>query len=105
MDAMRTRHTLGSVYMASPNFASPMLLIGFAVALITFVKRNFPSFLFKSGFTISSTQIEVDEDLPNFFDVVKLADADWVIEENQNLRDIYGFSFVPYEVEKRLGVK
>ena len=45
----------------------------------------------KWGFTMSSNEIEVDENLPNFFEAVKLSDADWVVYENSNLRDNYGF--------------
>ena len=41
----------------------------------------------------------VDEDLPNFFEAVKLVDADWLVYENKNLRENYGFSFVPMNVE------
>jgi len=40
--------------------------------------------------------------LPNFFETVKLSDADWIVYENQNLRDNYGFCFMPMSVEQRL---
>ena len=47
------------------------------------------------GFTMIQNEIEVDEDLPNFFRSVKLSDADWVVMENKHLRENYGFNFVP----------
>jgi len=36
-------------------------------------------------------EIEVDEDLPNFFDTIKLSMADEVIVENDNMIEKYGF--------------
>ena len=43
------------------------------------------------GYTISQNKISVDENLPNFFQAVKLSDADWMVFENMNLRNQYGF--------------
>lgn len=43
------------------------------------------------GFALSDKDINVDEDLPNFFKSVKLSQADQVIEENKNLMKNYGF--------------
>ena len=56
----------------------------------------------KWGFTLSKVEINVDENLPNFFEAIKLADADWMVFENCNLRKNYGFEFIPESVEKRL---
>lgn len=40
---------------------------------------------------MSSRDIEVDEDLPNFFEAVRLTAADELIKENENMRDKFGF--------------
>lgn len=40
---------------------------------------------------MSSKDIEVDEDLPNFFEAVKLSQADELIEENKNMKENYLF--------------
>lgn len=40
---------------------------------------------------MSSKDIEVDEDLPNFFEAVKLSQADELIEENKNMQQNYLF--------------
>jgi hypothetical protein len=40
--------------------------------------------------------------LPNFFNAVKLSDADWMVYENKNLRENYGFSMCSLELERRL---
>ena len=39
---------------------------------------------------MSSKDIMVDEDLPNFFTAVRLQQADEIVNENQNLKDNYG---------------
>ena len=54
------------------------------------------------GYTITSHEIAVDENLPNFFEAVKLSDADWIVFENMNLRKNYGFNFIPQKVEETL---
>ena len=59
--------------------------------IIIFVMRFFYRILERNGFTITSNQINVDENLPNFFQAVKLSDADWMVYENSNLRNNYGF--------------
>ena len=40
---------------------------------------------------MSSKDIVVDEDLPNFFEAVRLQQADEVILESENLKINYGF--------------
>ena len=44
----------------------------------------------------------IDENLPNFFQAVKLSDADWLVFENKNMRENYGFDFITKKVEDRL---
>ena len=68
-----------------------MLLIAIPMIIIIFVMRFFYRILERNGFTITSNQINVDENLPNFFQAVKLSDADWMVYENSNLRNNYGF--------------
>jgi len=43
------------------------------------------------GFTMSEKDIEVDEDLPNFFQSLKLSHADELILENENMMKNFGF--------------
>ena len=33
---------------------------------------------------------------------MKLSDADWMVFENKNMRENYGFNFIPEGVEERL---
>jgi hypothetical protein len=76
---MVTGHNWSTV--ASVTQATPMLLIGFALMFITFMRVFFYDLLTQWGFTLTSHNIEVDEDLPNFFEAVKLKDADWIVNE------------------------
>jgi len=43
------------------------------------------------GFSMQGKEIEVDEDLPNFFDTIKLSMAEVIISENNNMINNYGF--------------
>ena len=56
----------------------------------------------KWGFVISTNVIEVDENLPNFFNAVKLADADWFVSESNYLKENYKFTFADNKVVERL---
>lgn len=44
----------------------------------------------KWGFAMSDKMIEVDEDLPYFFDALKLSHADEIIKESDNLETKFG---------------
>ena len=82
--------------------ASPMLIIGLALVVITIMRIFFYETLTKWGFTLTKNNIEVDEDLPNFFEAVKLKDADWVVKESRYYKEKYGFQFIREKVVNRL---
>jgi hypothetical protein len=88
----------------SVNQASPMLLIGVAVAIIIFLQSFFGKQLKKWGFSFGSTSLNVDENLPFFFTGLKLKDADWLLQENENLKEKYGFKIVSDKVADILDV-
>jgi hypothetical protein len=54
------------------------------------------------SFTLTANTIEVDENLPNFFEAVKLRDADWIVKEAKYYQETYGIRFVRREVVERL---
>jgi hypothetical protein len=54
------------------NHATPVLLMALSSVFILAIQIVFKSFLQRWGFTMSSKDIMVDEDLPNFFKSVKL---------------------------------
>jgi hypothetical protein len=65
--------------------------MGVAILIIILMQSFFKKTLKKWGFSFGGTKISVDENLPQFFTSIKLRDADWLIAENANLKDNYGF--------------
>jgi hypothetical protein len=63
-------------------WALPIVAIFAVSVFIMAAKLAIPDRLRKWGFTMSSTDIEVDEDLPNFFEAVRLSASDELIDEN-----------------------
>lgn len=58
-----------------------MLLIAGAFVVIVIMRVFFFSWMSKYGYTISTNVIEVDENLPKFWEALKLSDADWFCKE------------------------
>ena len=99
-DQMSSSHALNS--MGVMSHSSPMLLFSTAFLIIIIIRVLFYPWLEKSGFTISSDTIEVDENLPNFYSAIKLTDADWFVKESNYMRDTYQFTFANKIVVDRL---
>jgi hypothetical protein len=60
----------------------------------------------KWGFDMTSTEIKVDEDLPNFFKSVKLSQADEVVLENENMKTNFLFNLNdPDTIDRLNGTK
>lgn len=76
--------------------------MGAAVFVIIFMQSFFKKTLKAWGFTFGGAKINVDENLPRFFDSIKLRDADWLIKENDNLKEEYGFEIISEDVSKIL---
>lgn len=102
-EQMSSGHSLNTVFQMDQ--ATPMLLIAVVIFFITILRSFFPQTMAKWGYVISSNVIEVDENLPNFFNAVKLSDADWFVSENNNMRDSYKFTFASKDVIDRLDDK
>ena len=51
---------------------------------------------------MASKEINVDEDLPNFFKSVKLSQADELVEENRNMKDNFLFDLTDPDTIERL---
>jgi hypothetical protein len=45
------------------------------------------------GFAMSRDEIQVDEDLPSFFTVMRLAQRDQLIAMSTNMKENFGFEF------------
>ena len=71
------------------NWATPLMYMTMASVFLIVVQKVFADYLMKWGFTMSSKEIKVDEDLPNFFKAVKLSHADELVLENDNMEKNY----------------
>eukprot|EP00355_Strombidium_rassoulzadegani_P007408 CAMPEP_0168620868 /NCGR_PEP_ID=MMETSP0449_2-20121227/7377_1 /TAXON_ID=1082188 /ORGANISM="Strombidium rassoulzadegani, Strain ras09" /LENGTH=1171 /DNA_ID=CAMNT_0008661923 /DNA_START=74 /DNA_END=3586 /DNA_ORIENTATION=+ len=77
------------------NWATPVLfMVACSIPLIA-AQKIFAEQLVKWGFGMSSTEIAVDEDLPNFFKAVKLSHADELVLENENME--HNFKVMPHD--------
>lgn len=54
------------------------------------------------GFTLAAEDISVDEDLPNFFEALKLKHADQIVAEYHNMKNRYGLEIEDSEVIAKL---
>jgi len=76
-ETMKSGHSAG----LEVNWATPMLLLIVAAVLIISIQLIFKDDLMRLGFAMSQKKIQVDEDLPRFFDAIKLSQADELLEE------------------------
>jgi len=92
-DSLSTTHMKSGHFISfSVNWASPMLIMALcAVFLILFIAIVPNEYRMKWGFSLQEKKIEVDEDLPNFFDTILLSAADEIVLEEENLMNNYGF--------------
>jgi hypothetical protein len=84
-DTMRSNHFA----FFGVNWATPLLFMACCAVFIIAIQKIFADYLMKWGFAMASKDINVDEDLPNFFKSVKLSQADEIILENENMKKNY----------------
>ena len=98
-------------YMPSKHFVegfkispSTPLYVFFILAVVhKLIRSCIPGDLrSKYGFSRKNDMIAVDEDLPNFFEAVKLGQADEIIEEYYNMKNKYGFEVYDRNVIQKL---
>lgn len=73
------------------TWATPIMTFALYAIALWIIQKAAGELLAKWGFAMSEKEINVDEDLPNFFKSVKLSHADELISENKNMIDNYGF--------------
>ncbi|CDW71360.1 UNKNOWN [Stylonychia lemnae] len=98
-ELMKSGHTIKSIRV---DQASPLLLIGVCIFCIIFMQNFFKKTLKKWGFTFGGSKINVDQNLPFFFKSIRLREAAWLLKENKNLKEEYGFSIISREIEDTL---
>lgn len=75
----------------STDHALPLALFtaGHIALVIIMIVAN--DWMKRLGFTLGQKDIEIDEDLPNFFKAVSLSQADQVVQMDQYLKKRFGF--------------
>ena len=99
-DDMLTGHTLDTILVLDHAF--PMMVIALVSLILIVFSKIFTTAMNQWGYVISKREIVVDENLPNFFEAVTLNESDWIIAENKNLREVYGFNMMQREIENKL---
>lgn len=97
---MVTGHTLDTIFVL--DYAFPMVVIALVSFALIAISKIFAVTMQRWGYVISKQEIIVDEDLPNFFEAVTLSESEWIIAENKNLREVYGFNMMQREIETKL---
>lgn len=89
-----TKHMASShVFMVDVNWTTPILFMGAVSLFILTLQKLFQASLQIWGYAMQAKDIKVDEDLPNFFESVKLSQADEIIIEDDNMKNNYGFVY------------
>mmetsp|Transcript_10851 Transcript_10851/g.14605 ORF Transcript_10851/g.14605 Transcript_10851/m.14605 type:complete len:219 (+) Transcript_10851:2354-3010(+) len=83
-EQMSSAHKLSDMFQMSQ--ATPLLVLSFAIFAVTIMRACCYAKIKEWGFSISSNVIEVDENLPNFFKAIKLADSEWFVKESRYCR-------------------
>ena len=78
-------------FVFTVNWSTPAMLFGILGIGLYLIQRIAGHKLAKWGFQMADHEIAVDEDLPHFFEAVKLSHADELIKENINMQTNYGF--------------
>ena len=97
---IESSHTWSTLLEVKPS--TPILFFCFMISIISIIRAIIPEHLRKWGFTISSNILEVDENLPDFFDALKLSDKKWFLEENIHSKDKYAFMVANEETIQKI---
>ena len=92
---MLSGHVFGDINI---DWVAPLGAFAVASIFIFIVQTLLWNQLQKLGFTLSSKDITVDEDLPDFFDCIKLSQADEVVLESRNCKRNYGIEIQDPEI-------
>jgi hypothetical protein len=91
-DEMVSGHTISDCL--SVNQASPLLIMSILSVVVAILELNFSSYLEKWGMAMTSVELKVDEDLPKFFEALKLKDCDYMVNEHHYFLDNYGIEIL-----------
>jgi len=86
ISGMRSKH----FFSFQVNWASPIALMAASAIFLIIIKKIFAEQLMAWGYSLQAKKIEVDEGLPNFFDVIRLKQADEIVKEEENMKNNFG---------------
>jgi hypothetical protein len=96
---MPTGHAVETLFTV--NQATPVLFLSLVVLLLGVLEFCCKENLEKWGFTTKFARIQVDEDLPDFFEAIKSSEKDWALTEHYYYKENYGMNMIaPNKVEK-----
>lgn len=75
------------------NWATPLLLTSLCAIWVTIMQRFFNEQLMKWGFGMANKKMEVDEDLPLFYNVTTLEQRRQMITMYNNMKNNFGFEY------------
>lgn len=84
---MKSDHPIGF----RVNWSTPTMLFGILAVCLYIIQVSLGKYLAGWGFQLADHEINVDEDLPHFFEAVKLSQANELVIENSNMMNNYGF--------------
>jgi len=85
------------------NQATPLLLFAVFSWVLRIITAIIPEEeLARLGFSLNQEDISVDEDLPNFFEALKLKHADLILSEYHNIKNRFGLEIEDAEVIAKL---
>ena len=94
---MKSQH----FFTGQVNWAAPIALMAGSAVFLIITTKIFQEQLMKWGYSLQDKKIEVDEGLPNFFNVIKLSQADQIVKEEENMKNNFEISMNdPDTVEK-----
>ena len=75
------------------NWASPLLLLVFGSFFVQILQRFFGEALAKMGFGMARGEMNVDEDLPHFYNIIKMSQRNQLTKMYENMQKNFGFEF------------
>lgn len=98
---MKSGHYVEDCFVISQ--ATPLLLFAVFSWVLRIILAIVPEEeLSRLGFTLAQDDISVDEDLPNFFEALKLRHADQIVAEYHNMKNRYGLEIEDADVIAKL---
>lgn len=97
-ESMKSGHTID----LQANYSSPLLDIAFISALLLFFQKVLWDTMIRLNMVEEQRPMEVNENLPNFFESLKLSNCRELLSENENMQSNFGFENTDPDTTDRL---